>query len=92
MDELLNFWKMVKSEFDRDIIEEMAEDAGTDLSQFSQKHLAGLSANDIDTVFKELIALYMDVSGTDSEGDVYELLHNYIEDEERIKKILEIED
>ena len=92
MDELLSFWKMVKSEFDRDIIEEMAEDAGTDLSQFSKKHLTGLSADEIDGVFKELIALYMDVSGTDSEGDVYELLCNYIQDEERIKKILEIDD
>ena len=74
MDELLSFWKMVKSVFDRDIIEELEEDAGTDLSQFSKKNLTGLPSDEIDGVFKELIALYMDVSGTDSEGDVYELL------------------
>ena len=92
MEELLSFWKMVKSEFDWDIIEEMAEDADTDLSQFSKKNLTGLSADEIDDVFKELIALYMDVSGTDSEGDVYELLGEYIKDDERIKRILEIAD
>ena len=92
MDELLNFWKMLKKEFDKDQIEEYAEDAGTDLKKFSSKYLAKLSAEEVDEVFWELIALYMDVSGTDSLGDIYELLHEFVKDESRINRILKEDD
>ena len=88
MEELLAFWEMLKKEFDIDLIEEYAEDAGTDLKKFSSRNLSNLSTEEIDEVFWELISLYMDVSGTDSLGDVYEILHEYVKDESRISRIL----
>ena len=87
MNELIAFWNFIKEEFDENLIEEFS-DGSLDTNVLSTDQLKKLSPAEIDQLFSQVVELYMDVSGTDSLGDVYECLQSFIKDEARIGRIL----
>ena len=94
MNELLDFQKFIQDEYDEDSINWFLEDSEgqIDPEDLTPEHLSALSPEQIDHLFSQLIELYMDVSGTDNIGDVYECLKGFVKDEKRIRRFLGEED
>ncbi len=89
MKELLRFWSFITNNCDEETVEELLENYEFDADTFSEKKLSVLSDEEIDSLFGDLIGLYMDASGTDNLGDVYEVLVTEVNmSEERASKLL----
>ena len=89
MKELLSFWKWLNENFDIEELEEYLEPYDFDVDVLVEANLSSMSHEQIDSLFGNLIGVYMDVSGTDNLGDVYELLKDTIHlDDDRINVLL----
>ena len=89
MKELLSFWKCLNENFDIEELEEYLEPYDFDVDVLVEANLSSMSHEQIDSLFGNLIGVYMDVSGTDNLGDVYELLKDTIHlDDDRINVLL----
>ncbi len=89
MKEILSFWKWLNENFDIEELEEYLEPYDFDVDVLVEANLSSMSHEQIDSLFGNLIGVYMDVSGTDNLGDVYELLKDTIHlDDDRINVLL----
>ena len=83
-----------EGEVDYEMIDHMMEagmepDEIAEVTGLSKEEISSLSSEEADSLFGDLIGLYMDVSGTDNLGDVYELLTAEIGvDEKHAEKLL----
>ena len=79
MNELLKFWQYVSENYDGDCIDDALENNGISAELLRKDHLAKLNADELNSLFGDIINVFMDVSGTDNYGDVFEILTTEIE-------------
>ena len=89
MKDLLKFWSYINENFDEDSIEEAVENNEVNVDVFQEHSISNLSEEILDSLFGDIINVFMDVAGTDNYGDVYDVLKNIIGmDESRIDELL----
>lgn len=90
MKDLLKFWKYINENYDEDYIEEALENNEIDINALQEVAIAKLNKDELDSLFGDIINVFMDVSGIDNYGDVYNVLKDDIGmSEDRITKLLE---
>ena len=89
MNDLLKFWKYIKSTWDAEEIEATAEDFDFDTAKLKQSNLAKLSEEDITALFGEVIDFIMDGFGIDNYGEIYDMLISAGIDESRAQEIMD---
>lgn len=89
MNDLLRFWKWLKDNFDLEVLEEYMEGYDFSVEDLNDNSLSEKEDDEIESIFGDLISLFMDVSGNDNYGDVYQILKDEIKlDDSKIDELL----
>ena len=89
MNDLLKFWKYIKTIWDSQEMTYASEDFEFDISQLKQANLIKLSDEEIISLFGDVIDFVMDGLGIDNYGEIYDMLLTSGINETRAKEIMD---
>ena len=89
---VIDFWNYIIENLEIEVVEEYAESYEIDVSKITTEHLSTISEKETEELLGCLAELYMDVSGNDNYGEIFDLIFEITEiDERKLARILELD-